>query len=149
MQTSNHILAKEGILASFMIAKRINAADIKRLKDSIKGSNPKPSKMQELLSRKIVEETQAAFETKQIPGLMIKEVIDEQEEKKRIMELTYFASVMAKKLTDNNVGKYHACYVVNAIVNMLGLTEGDFDDFHRRFARFKEGKSEDDESTFE
>lgn len=132
-----------------MIAKRITPMDVKRLKESLKGANVKPSKMQELLSRKIVEETQAAFETKQIPGLMVKEVISEQEEKKRIMELTYFASVMAKKLTDNNVSKYHACYVVNAIVNMMGLTEEDFDDFHKKFARFKEGKSGDDEPTFE
>jgi hypothetical protein len=132
-----------------MINKRITAMDIKRLKESIKGTGPKPIKLQELLSRKIMEEIQDAFETKKIPGLMVKEIVSEQEEKKRIMELTYFASVMAKKLTDNNVSKYHACYVVNAIVNMLGLTEGDFDDFHRRFARFKEGKSEDDESTFE
>ena len=57
MQTSNHILAKEGILTSFMIAKRITPMDIKRLKDSIKGMNPKPSKLQELLSKKIVNQS--------------------------------------------------------------------------------------------
>lgn len=149
MQTSNHILANEGILTSFMISKKITNLDIKRLKESIKGINPKSTKLKELLSQKIIKETQSAFETKQIPGLMIKEIVSEQEEKKRIMELTYFASIIAKKLTDNNVGKYHACYIVNAIVNMMGLTEENFDDFHKKFARFREGKLEDDESTFE
>jgi hypothetical protein len=132
-----------------MIDKRITALDIKKMKDSIKGESPKSSKMQEMLRRKIVEETQAAFETQKIPGLMVKEVLNEQEEKKRIMELTYFASIMAKKLTDNNVGKYHACYVVNAIVNMMGLTEEDFDNFHKKFARFKEGRSGDDENEYD
>lgn len=148
MQTSNHILSKEGILTSFMIAKRITPMDIKRLKDSLKEDNVKPSKIQELLSKKIVEETQIAFETKQIPGLIIEKVISEQEEKKRIMELTYFSSLMAKKLTDNNVSKYHACYTINALVNMLCLTEKDFDDFHKKFARFKDGNFENDESEY-
>jgi hypothetical protein len=143
MITQNHILAKEGILTSFMISKRITALDIKKLKNSIKGKHPKPSNLQELLSRKIVEETQAAFETQKIPGLMIKEVVDEQEEKKRIMELTYFASIMAKKLTDNNVDKYYACYTINALVNMLMLTEEDFNNFHKKFSKYRNGESEE------
>jgi len=144
MQTSNHILAKEGILTAFAVAKRVTSFDIKKLKEKLKESKVNPEKLQDILIKTIMEQTKSAFESETIPGLMMKEVIKEEEEKKRIMELTYFASVIAKKISDNNTDKYHSCYIINAIVNMLSLTEEDFDEFHRRFARFKEGKSEED-----
>lgn len=144
MQTSNHILAKEGILTAFMIARRVNSMDVKGLKEKFKGTKIKSDKFQELLTKKILKETQDAFENNKIPGLMTKEVITEQEEKKRIMELTYFASIMTKKLVDNNISKYHSCYVINAMVNMLGLTEEDFNEFHRKFSEFRDGKPKDD-----
>ena len=141
MQTTNHILAKEGILTSFMIAKRVTLSDTKELRSKIKGNNISPILFQELLKNKIVKDVQAAFETQKIPGLMVKEIVEENEEKKKIVELTYFASTIAKKLTDTKVSKYHSCYIINAIVNMLGLTEEDFNEFHRKFSRFKDGKS--------
>ena len=142
MQTTNHILAKEGILTSFSIAKRVTSLDMKKLRD--KGIDSKSSKFRELLTKKIVKETQEAIENQSIPGLMVKQIQDENQEKKKIMELTYFASIIAKKLTDNKVSKYHSCYIINAVVNMLGLTEEDFDEFHKKFSRFKEGKNPDD-----
>lgn len=144
MQTSNHILAKEGILTAFMIARKVNPIDIKGLKEKFKGTKIQSDKFQKLLMEKILKDTQEAFAKDKIPGLTTKEVLTEQEEKKRIMELTYFASIMAKKLVDNNVTKYHSCYVINAMVNMLGLTEEDFNEFHRKFSRFREGKPDDD-----
>jgi len=146
MQTTNHILAKEGILTAFAIAKRVTSLDIKQLRDKIKSENPKSELFQELLNKKIFNEIHDAFENQKIPGLLMEKIKDENEEKKRIVELTYFASLMAKKLTDNKVSKYHSCYVVNAIVNMLGLTEENFDEFHRKFARFRDGIPEDPDS---
>lgn len=127
-----------------MIARRVNSMDVKGLKEKFKGTKIKSDKFQELLTKKILKETQDAFENNKIPGLMTKEVITEQEEKKRIMELTYFASIMTKKLVDNNISKYHSCYVINAMVNMLGLTEEDFNEFHRKFSEFRDGKPKDD-----
>jgi hypothetical protein len=143
MQTANHILAKEGILTTFSIAKKVTAVDVKKLRDKLKSSKLDADKLQELLRTTVLKDTQKAIESQKIPGLII-EGLEESEEKKRIMELTYFASVIAKKLSEKKVGKYHSCYIINAIVNMLTLTEDDFDEFHRKFSKFKEGTDGED-----
>ncbi len=141
MQTTNHILAKEGILTTFSIAKKVTAKDVKKLRDKIKSAKMDADKLHELLRMSIIKDTQKDIETKKIPGLIIAGVENE-EEKKRIMELTYFASMISKKLSEKNIDKYHSCYIINAIVNMLGLTEDNFDEFHRKFSKFKNGDKE-------
>ncbi len=143
MTGANHILAKEGILTAFSIAKRVTVKDVKRLKEKFK--NVKTDKLQGALREAVLEETQAAIETNQIPGLIVTGDNSSHDEKKRIAELTYFASLIAKKLADKKIDKYHSCYIVNAIVNMLGLSEDDFDEFHRRFSKYRNGESEDAE----
>ena len=136
MHTTDHILAKEGILTTFSIAKKVTATDVKKLRDKLKSSKIDAEKLQELLRSAVVRDTKKAIESQKIPGL-IEAGAEDSEEKKRIMELTYFASVIAKKLSDKKIGKYHSCYIINAIVNMLGLTEEDFDEFHKKFSKFK------------
>jgi hypothetical protein len=144
MQTANHILAKEGILTTFSIAKKVTAKDVKKLREKLKTANLDSDKLKELLRNTVIKETQADIEAHKIPGLIISG-FEENEEKKRIMELTYFASVIAKKLSEKNIGKYHSCYIINAIVNVLGLTEEDFDEFHRKFSKFRDGINGNDE----
>ena len=146
MHTTDHILAKEGILTTFSIAKKVTAKDVKKLRDKLKSSKVDAKKLQELLRSAVVRDTKKAIESQKIPGLIVMGAEDS-EEKKRIMELTYFASVIAKKLSDKKIDKYHSCYIINAIVNMLGLTEEDFDEFHKKFSRFKEGKDGDDDQS--
>lgn len=146
MQVTNHILAKEGILTNFSIAKKVTARDVKKIRDKMKSAKVDAGKLQELLRQAIVQETQKSMETQTIPGLIVNINNTFEEEKQRIMELTYFASLIAKKLAEKKVGKYHSCYIINAIVNMLGLTEEDFDEFHRKFARFRNGDSPSEDS---
>lgn len=143
MQTANHILAKEGILTTFSIAKKITATDVNKLRRKLKSAKVDSDKLHELLKSTIIKETQKAIETKKIPGLII-DGLEESEEKKRIMELTYFASALAKKLSEKDINKYYSCYIMNAMVNILGLTEEDFDDFHKKFSKFKEGMDENE-----
>ena len=101
-------------------------------------------KLHELLRMSIIKDTQKDIETKKIPGLII-DGVEDAEEKKRIMELTYFASMIAKKLSEKQIDKYHSCYIINAIVNMLGLTEDNFDEFHKKFSKFKNGDDKKDD----
>ena len=138
MQNANHILAKEGILTTFSIAKKVTAKDIKKLRDKMKNAKIDAKKMYELLQKSIVKETKKDFESHNIPGLII-DGVETEEEKKRIVELTYFASKMAEKLLDKKIDKYHSCYIINAIVNILKLTEDDFNEFHEKFSKFKNG----------
>jgi len=138
MQTTHHILAKEGILTTFSIAKKITAKDVKKLRDKIKNAKIDAEQLNEMLKESIVKNTQKDIDAQKIPGLVL-EGVENAEEKKRIMELTYFASMISKKLSEKNIDKYHSCYIINAIVNMLGLTEDNFDEFHKRFSEFKNG----------
>ena len=145
MQTANHILAKEGILTTFSIAKKITASDVKKLRKKLKSAKIDSNKLHELLKNTIIKETQKVIETQNIPGLIIGG-LKENEEKKRIMKLTYFASTIAKKLSEKNINKYYLCYIINAIVNMLGLDEKAFDEFHKKFSEFRDGQEgEEDE----
>ena len=140
MTTANHILAKEGILTTFSIAKRVSAKDIKKLQKKLKDSKVDAEKLQEMLKSAILKETEKAIKSKNIPGLIVEGGIENEqdpEEQKKIMELTYFASIISKKLADKKIDKYHSCYIINAIINMLGLTGEDFDEFHRKFSKFK------------
>jgi len=147
MQIANHILSKEGILTSFSIAKKVTVKDVKKLRDGLKNSKMDAKKLQEALRNAVIKGARESVDTQKIPGLLLDGIFAESEEKKRIMELTYFASIIAKKLSEKRVGKYHSCFIINAIVNMLGLTEEDFDEFHRRFSKFREGKSGEDEQS--
>jgi hypothetical protein len=143
MTNANHVLAKEGILTAFSIAKRVTVKDVKRLKDKFK--NTKNQTLEELMRKAILDETQTAIESNQIPGLILSGDKSDNEEKRLITDLTYFASIIAKKMNEKNTDKYHACYIINAIVNMLGLSENDFDEFHRRFSKYRNGDSDDGE----
>ena len=99
------------------------------------------SVFQEILRKSVMDETKKAILSKKIPGLIIPDKFISSEEKKLMMELTYFASIIAKKINEKKIDKYHSCYIINAIVNMLGLTESDFDEFHRKFSKYRDGDS--------
>jgi hypothetical protein len=143
-QSVNHILSKEGILTTFSIAKKVTKKDALALQKKLFGSNSKNRKIKKLLTKKMLEETRKAFLDQKIPGLIIPGQNIPDEEKRKMMELTYFASIVAKKIAEKKIDKFHSCYIVNAIVNMLGLTEGDFDEFHRKFSKYKDGGSDTD-----
>jgi len=148
MKPINHILSNEGILTSFSIAKKISVNDIKYINDKIKTLKKNPKEIQELLKDVIIEETRKDIENQKIPGLIITE-IKNSAEKKRMMELSYFSNMISQKLIEKKIDKYNLCYIINAMINILGLTEEDFDNFKKKFSQFKEKKEDiedDDES---
>ena len=141
MQSSNHILSKEGILTTFSISKRIPKKDALRIQKNFKLNKTVGIKLQKLLQKTIIEETHKAFIDKKIPGLIVSEQKIPDQEKKLMMELTYFASIIAKKMNEKKIDEFYSCYVINAIVNILGLDEKAFDDFHKKFSKYKDGGS--------
>jgi hypothetical protein len=144
-QSINHILSKEGILTTFSIAKRISVRDVQSLQKRIKGKKDTEENFKKLLKERVMKETQKALLERKIPGVLTPEggPIISEEEKKKLMELTYLASVISKKLGEKNIDKYHSCYIINAIINMIGLTESDFDEFHRKFSKNKDDRHDD------
>lgn len=151
MSAPNHILAQEGILTSFTIAKKVTVKEVSRLREQFTKDNLTVDQVNRLLQNAIVKETKKAIESNTIPGLIASEISTSPDEKKRIMEFTYFASVISKKIVEKNINKYHSCFIINAIVNMIGLNEKDFENFHRKFSKYKnedpdDSDTEDDES---
>ena len=143
-QNINHILSREGILTTFHIAKRVSKKAILRLQNKLKSDKTSDQKLRKLLAKKLSEEAQGAFVNQTIPGLIIPGQNIPDEEKRKMMELTYFASVVSKKISEKQLSKFHSCYVINAMVNILGLTESDFDEFHRKFSKYKDGSDTSD-----
>lgn len=133
MQTSNHILAKEGILVSFAIAKKITQKEIDHIKNKVlKNSSINKSDVETIIQNSIFSK-KIQSEMENIPGLLMENIIKEEENQKKMMELTYFSSLIAKKMKEKKINKFHSCYIINTIVNLLGLTEEDFDEFHDKF----------------
>ena len=117
--------------------------DVKRLRNQLKGNtNISSKKLTNLVQQTVINQTQKAIENQTIPGLVTSGA--NVDERNRIMELTYISSLIAKKLVEKSQNKYHLCFIVNAIVNMLGLKEEDFDEFHRKFSEFQNGESNDE-----
>lgn len=142
MNTSNHILIRDGILTSFNIAKRITDDDIQKLKEILNGNNVSSEIFDSMLHQMVLNDIKESLKDCQIPGVLIEKQKQEDEIKKKFMELTYLATQMAQKLKDKNLDDYYLCYTINALVNLLDLKEEDFNEFNRRFTKFKEGLSE-------
>ena len=106
MQTSKHILVKTGILTSFGIGKKITEFDIEKLKKSLKDKDLSTEKFKELLKENIIKETQKSLIEQEIPGLIIADILKDEEEKKKFMELTYFSTLLSKKIIDKKLDKY-------------------------------------------
>lgn len=133
MQLTDHILSREGILTTFAIAKKVTVKNMKLVAEKFKSGKITKTKAQEILKNIVMEETTAAILNNKIPGLILNGTENTVVDKKLMMELTYFCSLIAKKIEEKKISRYHSCYIINTIVTMLKLTEEDFAEFHNKF----------------
>lgn len=142
--TFNHILSQSGILKTFSVARRVSEDDIKKLTNQYNRLGGKKIGLTEFLKEEIIKSTQKAFSKNEVPGLIFDSVPEDPASHQTMMELTQFSSFVAKKMVDKKLSKFYFCFVVNALINMLGLTDKDFDEFHQKFSKLR-GESDDDE----
>ena len=133
MNLTDHILSREGILTTFAIAKKVTVKNMKLVAEKFKSGKITKDKAQEILKNIVMEETTTAILNNKIPGLILNGTLNNVVDKKLMMELTYFCSLIAKKIEEKKISKYHSCYIINTIVTMLKLAEEDFSDFHNKF----------------
>ena len=133
MENTSHILIKTGILAEFTIRKkiRVNPKNVPR--------NLNPMEVEKFLQSFIYNKISDSNDSDiiSIPGMLINDtpITNENiEEQKLIMELTCIASNISKKILEKNLDSYYLCYIINALINMMSLTEKDFNEFHRKFS---------------
>jgi hypothetical protein len=137
MENYSHILSRTGILKTFSIARKISDMDIRELHkkyNKLDSKIKKSIKFGDYIKLEISSQMKDDFETNKVPGLLINEHNLENIDNEKIIDLSQFSTIIAKKLIEKKLNKFYHCFVINSLVNMLGLTEKDFDNFHRKFS---------------
>lgn len=142
-----HILNQLGILTSFSVAKKITEEDIQKYFNKQKKTGKTDKQISDMLHSQILDDIQSAIMKNQIPGLVSSQEIAKelglaQEVIDKMPELNRLIIIIAHKLSEKKYDKMSLCYFINSLVNLLGLTEHDFEKFHRR-----KHEDEEDEPT--
>lgn len=143
-----HLISGLGILTSFSIAKKINKEEVskesKRIKRMFKESNPE--KIKKLLMDALIEKARKSLENEVPPGLIFPKKHPKKDELDRFyLELTAISQALTNKFIEQNLSKHQICFILNAVINLIGLTEEDFLKFHKRFQKYKDDDFSEDE----
>lgn len=151
MQQASHILTQRGVLTSFSIAKKVSEEEIALFFKKYKKTGKSEEQIGELLKEQIFKEITDAMIESKIPGIispmnMVISKAEKTNEKtnENLIELNRFIMVIAHKLVEKKYDKLSLCYFINSLVNLLSLSERDFERFHRKTQNNDGEKDEDD-----
>ena len=124
-----------GIMASFSVAKKINESEVRAYFDKQKKSGKKDEEIGTLLQNKIIKEIADAISKDKVPGLIsVEEIAKQHGISKKVVsnmpELNRLIMIITHKISEKNYDKMSLCYFINSLVNLLSLTEEDFEKFH-------------------
>jgi hypothetical protein len=142
---STHILTRLKILTSFSIAQRVTEKEIANFYKKHSSQGKSDFEIGELLKYSVLKEVKTALDNNKIPGLIShnEDLVTPNANdpvNKNIDVLNKLVAIIANKLNSKNFDKVSLCYCINTLVNLLGLTEEDFDEFHQKTT----GKHPDD-----
>jgi hypothetical protein len=143
-----HLLSSLGVLASFSIAKKLNKNEVDKLANKIKKNNKKenPKEFQKLVAKALIDDTQKYVQKQTPPGLIIpkihpkKELLD-----KLYLELTSISQALTNTFKKQKIDKHQMCFIINALIHMNGLIESDFEEFQKKFQKYKDNDFDNDE----
>lgn len=145
-----HILTQMGILSAFSVAKKITEEDVSKFFKKYKKTGKTEEEIGVILRDKIYEEIHDALLNQKIPGLISAGnlVVPSKDGKDDglLVDLNKFIVVIAHKLAERNYNKMSLCYFINSLVNLLGLTEKDFEQFHRKMSEENKDENDDDDN---
>lgn len=147
-ESPTHLISSLGILTSFSIAKKINKDEVskesRKIKKIFKESDPE--KFQKLLMDALIEKARKSVENEIPPGLIFpKKNLKKQQLDKFYLELSAISQALTNKFVEQKLSKHQVCFILNAVINLLGLTEEDFLDFHKKFQKYKDDDFSEDE----
>ena len=124
-------------MSSFSVAKKITEEDVHKYFSKQKRSGKTEAQIGKLLQEKVLEEITTAIQNNQIPGLLKPEELAasmgiDKNVVEKMPELNKIIIVIAHKLSEKKYDKMALCYFINSLVNILGLSEDDFQKFHRQ-----------------
>lgn len=132
-----HILNQMGVITSFSVAKKVNEDDITKFFAKGKKAGKSVEEMNTLLRDKVLGEIEEAVTSRKIPGLLAPEELAKQMGVQQnvinnMPELNRLIMIVGHKLAEKKYDRMSLCYFINSLVNLLGLTEQDFEKFHRQ-----------------
>lgn len=144
-----HILNQMGVITSFSIAKKIPEEEITKFFTKGKKAGKSVADLNRLLREKVLSEIEDAVSQSKVPGLLLpEELAKEMGVQPTIItnmpELNRLLMAVGNNLIDKKYDKMSLCYFINALVNLLGLSESDFENFHRQ----NNGEDNSDDNTF-
>lgn len=152
MEQSIHILNQTGILNSFSIAKKITEEELNQyyIRNRKKGRSNED--VENMIRIEIENEIQDAIKNNKIPGLinyqdMTKKMDSDDAIASHVPELNRLIMIISQKLIEKKYNKFALCYFINSLVNLLGLTEKDFNKFHRKNEEDEDENDEDGNSS--
>lgn len=143
-----HLISNLGILTNFQISKKISKKEVSKESRKLRKvfKEPDPKKFEKLLMDALVEKTKMSLETETPPGLIFpKKHPKKNELDKYYMELSAISEALTNKFIDENLSKHQICFILNAVITLIGLTEEDFLKFHKRFQKYKDGDFSENE----
>lgn len=141
MKTFNHLIARHGVLISFSIAKKLSRDHIKSISDEINKLGGDKKTREQLLEEEIKRNTMDSMKLSDIPGLILthSEVLREKnldnsfmKDEKKVINLIILANTVSKKILEKKLPKEQMCFVLISLINSLGLSDGDFKNFHQK-----------------
>jgi hypothetical protein len=131
-----HILTEAGILTAFQVAKKVTADEINKYVAKQKKAGKKEDQIAKLLREKITAEVNEALTSGKIPGLILPEDRSQSGLDPKVLgnlpDLNRIILVVTEQLVRKQYDKMSMCYVINSMVNLLGLTAQDFEKFHQQ-----------------
>jgi len=126
-----------GIMSSFSVAKKVTEEEVHRYFSKQKRNGKSEEQIGKMLQEKILGEITTAIQKNEIPGLLKPEELAlSMNANKNIVEkmpeLNKIIIVIAHKLSEKKYDKMSLCYFINSMVNVLGLSEEDFQKFHKQ-----------------
>ena len=141
MKTFNHLIAKHGVLISFSIAKKLNSDNIKAITDEINKLGGDKKTRSQLLEEEIKRNTMESMKLTDVPGLIMSktEIVKEKfmensfmKDDKTVISLMILANSLSKKILDKKLPKEQMCFILISLIGSLGLSDGDFKNFHQK-----------------
>jgi hypothetical protein len=136
-----------GILTAFSISKKITEEEVNNFFKKHKKSGKTEEQLGDMLRNKIFEEIKGALETQKIPGLIgnIQSPFSSENVIPNANDINKLVMIIAQKMTEKKYDKLSLCYFINSMVNLLGLTERDFEKFHKKISENNRDDDDDDD----
>jgi hypothetical protein len=131
-----HILNKMGVLTSFSIALRVTDQYISDYFKKQKKTGRTKAETEKLFINKVEKDIMTAMRDYTIPGLLRDEFDNKNTSNlpenvvNKLPTINKLIVGISYKIMGQNFDKMTLCYIVNSLVNLLNLTEEDFEKFH-------------------